>query len=85
VVRRDAAQKPHADRTVLNRPGPASASHTGNKVMVESANNMPSDHRGVELAAESIGRKAQEPLCCLPERQQTFNLDTVAPGHWWLL
>ena len=41
--------------------------------------------RNVELAAEAIGRKAQELLASLPEDQRSFNLEAVSPGHWWLI
>jgi hypothetical protein len=41
--------------------------------------------RNAELAAEAIGRKAQELLASLPEGQRSFNLETVRPGHWWLI
>jgi hypothetical protein len=41
--------------------------------------------RNVELAAEAIGRKAQELLASLPEGQRSFNLETVQPGRWWMV
>ena len=41
--------------------------------------------RNVELAAEAIGRKAQELLASLPEDQRSFNLKSVSPGNWWLI
>ena len=41
--------------------------------------------RNVELAAEAIGRKAQELLASLPKEQRSFNLEAVSPGHWWLI
>jgi creatinine amidohydrolase len=41
--------------------------------------------RNVELAAEAIGRKAQELLASLPEDQRSFNLEAIRPGHWWLV
>ena len=41
--------------------------------------------RNVELAAEAIGRKAQELLGSLPEDQRSFNLEAVRPGDWWLV
>jgi len=41
--------------------------------------------RNVELAAEAIGRKAQELLASLPEDQRSFNLEAVRPGHWWMV
>ena len=41
--------------------------------------------RNVELAAEAIGRKAQELLASLPEDQRSFNLEAVRPGDWWLV
>lgn len=41
--------------------------------------------RNVELAAEAIGRKAQELLASLPENQRSFNLKAVSPGHWWMV
>ena len=41
--------------------------------------------RNVKLAAEAIGRKAQELLASLPEDQRSFNLEAVSPGHWWLI
>jgi len=41
--------------------------------------------RNVELAAEAIGRKAQELLASLPEGQRSFNLEAVRPGRWWLV
>ena len=41
--------------------------------------------RNVELAAEAIGRKAQELLASLPEHQRSFNLKAVSPENWWLV
>jgi hypothetical protein len=39
----------------------------------------------VELAADAIGRKAQELLNSLPESQRSFHLKTLSPGHWWMV
>lgn len=41
--------------------------------------------RNVELAAEAIGSKARELLESLPQDQQSFNLESVSPEHWWLI
>ena len=41
--------------------------------------------RNVELASAAIGKKAKELLESLPEDQQTFNLNEVAPESWWLV
>ena len=41
--------------------------------------------RNVELAAEAIGREAQQLLASLPEDQRSFNLEAVKPGRWWLI
>jgi len=41
--------------------------------------------RNVELAADAIGRKAQELLASLPEDKRSFNLEAVSPGNWWLI
>ncbi len=41
--------------------------------------------RNVDLAADAIGRKAQELLASLPEDQRSFNLKAVSPEHWWLV
>jgi creatinine amidohydrolase len=41
--------------------------------------------RNVELAADAIGRKAQELLASLPEDQRSFSLKAVSPGNWWLV
>jgi len=41
--------------------------------------------RNVELAAEAIGKKAQELLTSLPEDKRSFNLEAVSPEHWWLV
>jgi creatinine amidohydrolase len=41
--------------------------------------------RNVELAAEAIGRKAQELLASLPEGQRDFNLAAISPEHWWMI
>jgi len=41
--------------------------------------------RNVELAAEAIGRKAQELLASLPENRRSFNLPAVSPEHWWMV
>jgi len=41
--------------------------------------------RNVELAAEAIGRKAQELLESLPEDQRSFRLESVSPEHWWMI
>ena len=41
--------------------------------------------RNMELAAESIGRKAQELLGTLPEDQRVFNKSCLCPGTWWMI
>lgn len=41
--------------------------------------------RNAELAAEAIGRKAQQLLASLPEQHRQFNLKAVSPEHWWLV
>lgn len=41
--------------------------------------------RNVELAAESIGRKAQELLASLAPDQRVFNLKAISPEHWWMV
>lgn len=41
--------------------------------------------RNVDLAAEAIGRKAQELLESLPKDQQSFRLKAIAPGSWWMI
>jgi creatinine amidohydrolase len=41
--------------------------------------------RNVELAAEAIGRKAQELLQSLPEEHRPFPLPALSPEHWWLV
>lgn len=41
--------------------------------------------RNVELAAEAIGRKAQELLASLPENHRAFRLKAVSPEHWWMV
>jgi creatinine amidohydrolase len=41
--------------------------------------------RNVELAAEAIGKKAQELLASLPEDQRAFHLKAVSPENWWLI
>jgi creatinine amidohydrolase len=42
-------------------------------------------HRNIELAAQAIGRKAQELLESLPEDQRSFNLPAIRPGDWWMI
>jgi len=39
--------------------------------------------RNVQLAAEAIGKKAQELLASLPPEHRSFNLKAVSPEHWW--
>ena len=39
--------------------------------------------RNVELAAEAIGKKAQELLASLPEARRSFSLGAISPEHWW--
>ena len=41
--------------------------------------------RNVELAAEAIGKKAQELLASLADDHRAFKLPTIAPGHWWMI
>lgn len=41
--------------------------------------------RNAELAADAIGRKAQELLASLPESERSFNIESVSPGHWWMV
>ena len=41
--------------------------------------------RNVELAAEAIGKKAQELLMSLPKDKQSFSLEAISPEHWWLV
>lgn len=39
--------------------------------------------KNVQLAADAIGRKAQELLDSLPADQRAFRLPGIRPGHWW--
>ncbi len=39
--------------------------------------------RNVEIAVESIGRRAQDLLESLPEAERAFRLEAVSPEHWW--
>jgi creatinine amidohydrolase len=39
--------------------------------------------RNVELAAEAIGKKAQQLLDSLPAEQRSFHLKSISPGQWW--
>jgi len=41
--------------------------------------------RNVDLAAEAIGKKARELLESLPKEHQAFRLESVSPGHWWMI
>ena len=41
--------------------------------------------RNVELAAEAIGKKAQELLASLADDHRAFKLPAIAPGHWWMI
>ncbi|MCE5278979.1 MAG: creatininase family protein [Planctomycetaceae bacterium] len=41
--------------------------------------------RNVELAADALGRKAQELLNSLPPEKRAFNLPAIVPGQWWLV
>jgi len=41
--------------------------------------------RNVDLAAEAIGRKAQQLLASLPEDRRAFNLKSMSPENWWLV
>ena len=41
--------------------------------------------RCIELAAEAIGRKAQELLTSLPEEHRAFRLEALEPGRWWIV
>ena len=39
--------------------------------------------RNAELAADAIGRKAQELLASLPADQRSFRLEAISPEYWW--
>ena len=41
--------------------------------------------RNVDLAAEAIAKKARELLESLPKEQRAFGLESVSPGHWWMI
>ncbi|HPD13820.1 MAG TPA: creatininase family protein [Planctomycetota bacterium] len=41
--------------------------------------------RNIELAAEAIGKKAQELLASLADDHRAFGLPAIAPGHWWMI
>jgi len=41
--------------------------------------------RNVELAADAIGRKAQELLDSLPPENRGFGIEKIEPGHWWMV
>ncbi|GIX06022.1 MAG: hypothetical protein KatS3mg115_0425 [Candidatus Poribacteria bacterium] len=41
--------------------------------------------RCIELAAEAIGRKAQELLASLPEEYRSFGLEAIEPSRWWIV
>lgn len=39
--------------------------------------------RNVQLAAQGIGKKAEELLRSLPKDARSFDLEAVSPEHWW--
>lgn len=39
--------------------------------------------RNAELAAEAIGRRAQELLASLPPDKRSFGIKAIRPGDWW--
>jgi creatinine amidohydrolase len=41
--------------------------------------------RNCELAAQAIGRKAQELLNSLPPEHREFRLPAIMPEHWWMV
>ena len=41
--------------------------------------------RNVELAAEAIGKRAQELLASLPTSERSFALEGISPEHWWMV
>ena len=41
--------------------------------------------RNVELAAEAIGKKANQLLESLPKGQRSFHLQRISPEYWWLI
>jgi len=41
--------------------------------------------RNIELAAEAIGKKAKQLLESLPKDKQSFSLQYICPGYWWLI
>jgi len=41
--------------------------------------------RNVELAVESIGKKAQELLNTLPPEHRVVNIKAISPEHWWMI
>jgi creatinine amidohydrolase/Fe(II)-dependent formamide hydrolase-like protein len=41
--------------------------------------------RNATLAAEGIGRKAQELLASLPAGEQDFSLEGINPEFWWMV
>ncbi|HUV67960.1 MAG TPA: creatininase family protein [Sedimentisphaerales bacterium] len=41
--------------------------------------------KNVDLAAEAIGKKAGELLESLPKEHRAFRLQSVSPGHWWMI
>ena len=41
--------------------------------------------RNVELAAEAIGKKAQELLASLADDHRAFRLPAISPEHWWMI
>lgn len=41
--------------------------------------------RNIDLAADAIGRKAQELLLSLPEGERHFRCKAVRPEYWWIV
>jgi len=41
--------------------------------------------KNVDLAAEAIAKKARELLESLPKEHRAFRLESVSPGHWWMI
>lgn len=41
--------------------------------------------RNVDLATEAIAKKARELLESLPKEHRAFRLESVSPGHWWMI
>lgn len=72
-------------QTQFMRPGQLEAAARKFPVVVVPFGCVEWHGRHLPLGTEAIGKKARELLESLPKEHRAFRLESVSPGHWWMI